>query len=157
MRHATIASIVIIALAGSIPTQGVVAAPAYTAITPSIAEVQRIQQEGSALLEAHLAEMKTGLSLTEAQAIYWPAFETAIREAAKARNARWLEARKRMSVGERPSPIDRISIMADHIEKTAGELREVVDAGKPLYDSLSDAQKSEFGPLMREFKARKQL
>jgi hypothetical protein len=30
----------------------------------------------------------------------------------------------------------------------------VADAAKPLCDSLTDAQKSEFGPLMREFKLR---
>jgi hypothetical protein len=61
------------------------------------------------------------------------------------------------SAGERPSPIDRMSMMADHIEKTAAELRKVAEAGKPLYDSLTDTQKKEFGPLMREFKPRKRL
>jgi hypothetical protein len=48
-------------------------------------------------------------------------------------------------------------MMADHIEKTAAELRKVAEAGKPLYDSLTDTQKKEFGPLMREFKPRKRL
>ena len=44
--------------------------------------------------------------------------------------------------------------MADHIEKTAADLRKVVEASKPLYASLDDAQKREFGPLMREFRPR---
>ena len=34
------------------------------------------------------------------------------------------------------------------------QLKMVADAAKPLYDSLSDAQKSDFGPLMHEFKLR---
>jgi hypothetical protein len=42
--------------------------------------------------------------------------------------------------GERPSPIERMSTMT------------VVEAAKPLYDSLTDAQKQDWGRLMREFK-----
>jgi hypothetical protein len=42
--------------------------------------------------------------------------------------------------------------MADHIEKSATDLRKVIDASKPLYASLDDSQKRDFGPLMREFK-----
>ena len=45
-----------------------------------------------------------------------------------------------------------MTIMADHIEKTAADLRKVIEASKPLYASLDDTQKREFGPLMREFK-----
>ena len=99
--------------------------------------------------------MKAGLKLTDDQAKNWSAFESAVRDAEKARSERWLQARERMSAGERPSPIERMSIMADHIEKTATELRKVAEAGKPLYDSLTPAQQAEFGPLMREFNPRK--
>jgi hypothetical protein len=47
-----------------------------------------------------------------------------------------------------------MTMVADHIEKTAAELRKVIDASEPLYDSLADDQKRDFGPLMREFKVR---
>jgi hypothetical protein len=97
--------------------------------------------------------MKAGLKLNDEQAKTWPAFESAIRDAAKSRSDRWTQARERMAQpGERPSPIERMTIMADHIEKSASELRKVIDASKPLYASLDDAQKRDFGPLMREFK-----
>jgi hypothetical protein len=45
-----------------------------------------------------------------------------------------------------------MTIMADHIEKSAADLRKVIDASRPLYLSLDDTQKGDFGPLMREFK-----
>lgn len=121
---------------------------------PSAAEIQRIQERQSVLLEAHLAGTKEGLKVNDEQARNWPAFESAIRVAARARSDRWTQARDRMAQGERPSPIERMTIMADHIEKTATDLRKVVEASKSLYASLDDAQKREFGPLMREFRPR---
>jgi hypothetical protein len=57
-----------------------------------------------------------------------------------------------MTKAERPSPIERLSIVADHLEKSAAELRKVVGAATPLYASLNEAQMSDFGPLMRQFK-----
>ncbi len=41
--------------------------------------------------------------------------------------------------------------MADHLDKSASELRNVVEAAKPLHASLTEPQKLAFGPLMREF------
>jgi hypothetical protein len=34
------------------------------------------------------------------------------------------------------------------------QIKAVADAAKPLYDSLTDAQKRDFGALMRDFKLR---
>jgi hypothetical protein len=45
-----------------------------------------------------------------------------------------------------------MSIMADHLEKSATELRKVVAAAAPLYGSLDETQRRDFGPLMREFR-----
>src|SRR5208283_1267938 len=115
-------------------------------VAPSAAQIQQMQDRQSVLLDAHLAGMKAGLKLNEEQAKNWPAFESAIRDAAKARSDRWAQARERMAQGERPSPIERMTIMADHIEKSATDLRKVIDASKPLYASLDDAQKRDFGP-----------
>ncbi len=57
-----------------------------------------------------------------------------------------------MASGERPSPIERMTMMSEHLKKEAEQLEAVADAAKPLYDSLTDAQKRDFGPLMRDFK-----
>ena len=107
---------------------------------PSAADIQRIQERQSVLLDAHLAGMKAALNLDAEQAKNWPAFEAAIRDAAKARSDRWTAARERMAQGERPSPIERMTIMADHIEKSAADLRKVIEASKPLYASLDDTR-----------------
>ena len=99
--------------------------------------------------------MKAGLKLSEEQAKLWPTFEAAIRAAAKARWDRTEDARQRVSAGVKPTPIERISIMADHLEKSSQDLRHVVDAGTPLYASLDETQKMAFAPLMRAFRHRR--
>jgi len=152
MRKLLLASATIAGLAASTFAPSAFAASGPDAGLPSAAEVQRIQERQSVLLDAHLAGMKAGLKLNDDQAKNWPAFESAIRDAAKSRSDRWTQAREGMAQGERPAPIERMTIMADHIEKSAAELRKVIDASKPLYASLDDTQKRDFGPLMREFK-----
>ncbi len=132
MRKLLLASAAIAGLAGSTFAPNAFAASNAGAAMPSAAEIQRIQERQSVLLEAHLAGMKAGLKLNEEQAKNWPAFESAIREAAKARSERWTGARQRMAQGESPSPIERMAIMADHIDKTAADLRKVIEASKPL-------------------------
>jgi zinc resistance-associated protein len=152
MRKLLLASAAIIGLAVSTFAPNAFAASGDHTAVPSAADIQRIQERQSVLVDAHLPGMKAGLKLNEEQMKNWPAFEAAIRDAAKARSDRWTQARERMAQGERPSPIERMTIMADHIEKSAADLRKVIDASKPLYASLDDSQKRDFGPLMREFK-----
>jgi len=152
LRKLLLVSAAITGLAGSAFAPNAFAASSGDSALLSPAENQRIQERQSVLLEAHLNGMKTGLKLNDAQMKNWPPFESAIRDAAKSRTDRWTQARERMAQGERPSPIERMTIMADHIEKSAADLRRVIDASKPLYASLDDTQKREFGPLMREFK-----
>jgi hypothetical protein len=124
------------------------------AAAPDVAEIQRMQERHAVLLDAHLVAMKAGLKLTAEQEKNWPAFEAAIRDAEKARADRWRQARERMSQGEPPSPIERMSIMSEHLQKSAAQLQLVADASKPLYDSLTEVQKRDFGVLMREFRQR---
>ena len=50
--------------------------------------------------------------------------------------------------GERGSPIDRLTMMSDHLAKASAELKQVADAAAPLYSALDDSQKKTFGPLM---------
>ena len=157
MRKQFLTSLAIASLACAIPTIGAVAAPSYETTAPSLADIAKIQQQQSVLLDAHLAAMQAGLKLSDDQAKTWGPFEAAIRDAAKARFDRWSQARVRMSGAARPSPIERLSLMADHLQSNADELRKVAAAGKPLYDGLTDAQKLTFGPLMRDFKPKQQL
>jgi zinc resistance-associated protein len=151
MRKFLLASVAVVGLAGSTFALNAFAA---SGDTPAMAQMQRMQERHAVMLDAHLAAMKAGLKLTDEQAKYWPAFESAIRDAETARADRWRQARERMAQGEPPSPIERMTIMSEHLQKTAEQLKAVADAGKPLYDSLTDAQKHDFGPLMRDLRLR---
>ena len=128
MRNFFFTSLVFAGLIGVIPTQGALAAAGYESSAPDAAEITRMQQR-----------------------------QSVIRDAGKARSDRWTQARERMNTGERPSPVERLSLMADHLEKNAEELRKVAVAGKPLYEGLNDEQKRAFGSLMREFKPKQQF
>jgi len=151
MRKFLLATVALAGVAGSTFALNAVAAPGPA---PDMAQMQRMQERQAVMLDAHLAAMKAGLKLTDEQAKNWPAFESAIRAAEKARADRWLQVHERMAQGERPSPIERMTMMSEHLQKTAEQLKAVADAGKPLYDSLTDAQKGDFGPLMRAFRLR---
>ena len=154
MRKFLLASVAIAGLAGSTFAVNAFAAPGDQPAAPTAAAMQRLQERQAVMLDAHLAAMKAGLKLTDEQAKNWPAFESAIRDAEKTRADRWRQAQDRMSQGERPSPIERMTMMSEHLQKMGEQLKLVADAAKPLYDGLTDAQKSDFGPLMREFKLR---
>ncbi len=102
----------------------------------------------AALLDAKLAGMKAALKLTPDQEKAWAPFESAVRDAAKARMDAMRAMRELHKEGEKMTPIERMNAMSDHLAKAAAELKQVADAAKPLYDSLDDQQKAEFGPLL---------
>jgi zinc resistance-associated protein len=156
MRKLLLASVAIASVAGSTFVLDVSAALGDQPVVPYAAELQRSQERHAVLLDAHLAAMKAALKLTAEQEKYWPAFEAAVRDAEKARADRWGHARERMETGDRPSPIERMTIMSAHLQSMGTQLKAVADASKPLYDSLTDGQKRDFGPLMRDFKPRGQ-
>ncbi len=105
-------------------------------------------EDKAAFTDAHIAALKAGLKLTPAQEKNWPAVETALRDAAKARAARmaeWHEKAKERH--EHPDLIASLREGAKAMTARAGEMEKIADAAKPLYDSLDDAQKRRFGML----------
>ena len=99
------------------------------------------------MLDAHLAGMKAALNLTPDQEKSWAPFESAVRDAAKAR-ADERRAMREQVRDERPSPIQRLTMMSDRLDKASTQIKAIADAAKPLYDSLDDTQKRHFGPLL---------
>jgi zinc resistance-associated protein len=95
----------------------------------------------SAFTDARIAALKAGLRLTPDQEKNWPAFESAVRDMAKARAERWA-----MRQREQPSadPVDWLEQRADALGKAAAGLKKLADAEGPLYKSLDDAQKHRF-------------
>jgi len=101
-----------------------------------------MQARESVLVDSHPAGLKAGLKLNEEQTKNWPAFETAIRETSKARWDRTRGALDRVTKAERPPPIERMTIMADHLEKSAADLRKVVVASTPLMPASTTRRKA---------------
>jgi LTXXQ motif family protein len=107
-------------------------------------------EERAALLDAHLAGFKAGLKLTPDQEKNWTPFEVAVRDAAKARAERFRAMRAQRDADERPSPIDRLRAASDRLAKGSADMKALADAAAPLYASLDDDQKRDFGVLFRD-------
>ena len=106
----------------------------------------------SAFADARIAALKAGLELTPDQTKNWPAFETALRNMVQLRIDR-IKARQAASAGRRRRrPRRRRSTgckRADAMSKRSVALKQIADAGAPLYQSLNDAQKARFTMLAR--------
>jgi len=98
----------------------------------------------SAFMDARIAAVKAGLRLTPDQEKNWPAFESAVRDMAKARAERWA-----MHQHEQPpaNPVEGLQQSADALSQAAAGLKKLADAEGPLYKSLDDAQKHRFEVL----------
>jgi hypothetical protein len=110
----------------------------------------------AAFTDARIAALKAGLELTSDQQKNWPPFEQALRDLAQLRVQR-IEARQARlqqggsaQHGQSPNgPFDRLEHRADNMAKASAALKKVADAGGPLYQSLTDAQKQRFKKLSR--------
>jgi len=112
---------------------------------------QMSPEDRAAFVDARIAALKAGLELTSDQAKNWPNFEKALRDRAQLRAER-IAAREaeEQNADKAPSaPFDRLAQRADNMAKKSAALKRIADAGKPLYDSLSDAQKARFKKLAR--------
>jgi hypothetical protein len=99
-------------------------------------------EDRAALVDARVAGLKAGLKLTPAQEKNWPAVETAIRDHAKARAARWKEwAEKSKEPEEHHNLVEKLQHRAKALEARAAQLTKFSEAIKPLYESLDEGQK----------------
>jgi zinc resistance-associated protein len=110
----------------------------------------------AAFLDARIAALKAGLELNADQEKNWAPLESAIRDLAKERAARfaaWRERRENDGDQESDnqdggvSPIDRLTRASERLSARAAELQKLAAAAKPLYDSLDDGQKRRFAVL----------
>jgi zinc resistance-associated protein len=109
---------------------------------PTHAEL--VQRWAEAGIDAQLKGLKTSLRLTADQEKDWGAFESAVKDAEK---ARVLALQKEQ--GSSLSPMDRNSAKAERIEQGQADLQKIVEAAKPLFASLDGAQKHKFIALGR--------
>ena len=111
--------------------------------------VQHWAADRETMLDAKLAGMKAGLQLTPDQEKLWGPFESAVKDAAKARMDAMQQMMQTREQGEHMSPIDHLEAMADRLSQGATDIKKIADAAKPLYASLDDTQKREFAALGR--------
>jgi Spy/CpxP family protein refolding chaperone len=145
MRKLLVVS-VLAALTGSVFAIGAAAAPDNSP-PPAAGDMRAF------MLDARLAGMKAALNLTPEQAKNWAPFETAVRDAARAR-ADDLRAMRQQMRDQHPDPIQRMTMISDRLGKASTQLKSVADAAKPLFDSLDDTQKHHFGPLLMSLRER---
>src|SRR5579872_171197 len=108
-------------------------------------------EDRAAFLDARIAALKAGLELNADQKKNWPPLESAMRDLAKQRAARFAAWRERREQGgdqtAEVNPIDRLTRASDFLGARAADLQKLASAAKPLYDSLDDAQKRRFAVL----------
>lgn len=107
-------------------------------------------EDRAAFLDARIAALKAGLELNADQEKNWQPFESAIRDLAKQRAARfaaWREQREQGGDQTEVNPIDRLTRASQFLSTRAVDLQKLATAAKPLYDSLDDAQKRRFAVL----------
>jgi hypothetical protein len=109
---------------------------------PSHAEL--VERWAEAGIDTQLKGLKTSLRLKADQDKDWGAFESAVKDAEK---ARVLALQKEQSGNL--SPMDLNAAKADRIAQGQADLEKIVDAAKPLYESLDGAQKQKFVALGR--------
>jgi hypothetical protein len=141
MKRALLATLAIAALSISAFAQSD-QPPAKSDKKPTHAE--QAQHWAEAALDTQLKGMKANLGLTGDQDKDWEPFEAAVRDAA---NARVLALQKEQGGGL--TPMDRNLAKADRIGQGQANLAKIVEAAKPLFESLDNARKQKFITLGR--------
>jgi zinc resistance-associated protein len=103
-----------------------------------------------------IAAIKAGLELTPDQQQQWGAYQQALEDLIQFRAQRMQarQAAQQQAGTAQPKrgggdPFARLSRRADAMTQSAPLVKKMADAGEPLYQSLSDAQKSRFKMLTR--------
>jgi len=116
-------------------------------IFPSYASAQATQGAGPQTPLSRMPNVDTRVSLVEAalqlapeQEKYWPALEQAIRARVAGRQKR-IEKLKELDQAP-PDTIDLVRLRADNLSQRGAELSKLADAWQPLWQSLSDDQKT---------------
>jgi hypothetical protein len=105
---------------------------------------EQVQHWAEVGIDTQLKGMKTSLRLTADQEKDWGPFESAVKDAQKAR----LVALQKEQASNL-SPMDRNTAKAERLEQGQADLEKIVEAAKPLYASLDGAQRHKFIALGR--------
>jgi hypothetical protein len=104
---------------------------------------------------ARIAAIKAGLELTPDQVQKWGPYQQSLQDLVQFRVQRMQarQAAQQQAGNAQPKggsdPFARLSRRADAMTQSAPLVKKMADAGEPLYQSLSDAQKGRFKMLTR--------
>ena len=113
------------------------------------AEIRREHEEYARMFDVLLARTKAEIRLTHDQENNWRRFEAAVHSATESYWDAMMETLARLKVGEKPSPIEHVRAIADHMAKGSDQVKSMADAAEPLFKSLSVEQKGKFGRLLQ--------
>ena len=142
MKRTLLATLTAVAFSASAFAQSDQQPPAQSDQKPTHAE--QVQHWAEAALDTQLKGMKASLGLKADQEQDWGEFETAVRDAAK---ARVLALQKEQSGNL--SPMNRNLAKADRIAQGQANLEKIVEAATPVYASLDETHKRKFIALGR--------
>lgn len=103
-------------------------------------------EDRAAFLDARIAALHAGLTLTPDQEKLWPPVEQALRDFGK------LVAEQRQKFRDEREPLDpvaRLQMRSDNMIARGQGLKKLADAEAPLYAALTDAQKHRVPVLAR--------
>ena len=119
--------------------------------TGRMEEQQKLSQRDlKALTDARVGLVKAALQLTPEQEKYWPALEEAIRARSTGRQARLAALAEKLR--GQPANVDPAELLrerADNLIQRGTELKKLVDAWQPLWQTLKPDQKERMRILAR--------
>jgi len=114
---------------------------AYAQTTAGGATAQDRAAELKGFTDTRVEIVKAALQLTPPQEKFWPAVEEAIRNRATSRHVRLTNLAARMSEERERTPIEALRERAEALGQRSANLKKLVDAWQPLYESLDARQK----------------
>jgi len=114
---------------------------AYAQVPAAAASMQDHTADVKAFTEARVELVKLALQLTPTQEKLWPPVEDAIRNRANARHVRLMALAARANDERERSPIEILRDRVDALGQRSANLKKLVDAWQPLYETLDTRQK----------------
>lgn len=155
MKKSVLAFTTAAILAGSAATYAVAQQPPASDKAAAENSWRPSPADRAAFVNARVAALHAGLSLTPDQEKLWPPVETVLKDMAQKREARWEQRREeRRAMREnkdapRPDAMARLRKGADFMTETGADLKRLADAAQPLYDKLDDQQKRRLEKMVR--------
>jgi hypothetical protein len=113
---------------------------AFAQTTGAAGPAQDRTADMKAFTDTRLDLIKLALQMTQAQEKLWPPVEDAIRARANSRYARLTTLAARQDNDQERSPVEVLRARADALSQRATNLRKLVDAWQPLYETLDARQ-----------------